>query len=119
MDRTPAAVKALLAYGQKTGLITEDEYFYTANGIFHVLQYTPDGEFNVSGCEECLAEYASAVGSPADLEGASLYEKGHVLEAILKDLLDEAAERGLIDGGVVSRDLLDTAVMGCLTPRPK
>lgn len=119
MDRTPAAVKALLAYGQKTGLITEDEYFYTANGIFHVLQYTPDGEFNVSGCEECLADYASAVGSPAGLEGASLYEKGHVLEAILKDLLDEAAERGLIDGGVVSRDLLDTAVMGCLTPRPR
>ena len=119
MDRTATAVKALLAYGQKTGLITEDEYFYTANGIFHVLQYTPDGEFNVAGCEECLEDYAGAVGSTADLETASLYEKGHVLEAILKDLLDEAAERGLIDGGVVSRDLLDTAVMGCLTPRPR
>ena len=40
------------------------------------------------------------------------------LEDILKDILDWAEARGLIDGGVTSRDLLDTKLMGILTPRP-
>ena len=43
---------------------------------------------------------------------------GQSLEAILGAILDDAAARGLIDGGVTSRDLLDTRLMGILTPRP-
>ncbi|MBQ9413654.1 MAG: UDP-glucose--hexose-1-phosphate uridylyltransferase, partial [Clostridia bacterium] len=40
------------------------------------------------------------------------------LEDILKTILDAAVERGLIEDGVTARDLLDTRLMGALTPRP-
>ena len=40
------------------------------------------------------------------------------LEEILKTLLDDAEARGVISGGVTERDLLDTELMGRLTPRP-
>lgn len=40
------------------------------------------------------------------------------LEELLKNLLDDAAERGVIGEGVEARDLLDTRLMGILTPRP-
>ena len=40
------------------------------------------------------------------------------LEEILKDLLDDAEARGVIPGGVTSRDLMDTKLMAFLTPRP-
>lgn len=43
---------------------------------------------------------------------------GRPLEDILGDILDWAAAQGRIDGGVTSRDLLDTELMGRLTPRP-
>lgn len=40
------------------------------------------------------------------------------LEEILAGILDDAVARGIIDDGVTSRDLLDTKLMGVLTPRP-
>ncbi|MDE7260966.1 MAG: galactose-1-phosphate uridylyltransferase, partial [Oscillospiraceae bacterium] len=40
------------------------------------------------------------------------------LEDILRGLLDDAVARGVIQDGVTSRDLLDTKLMGILTPRP-
>ena len=40
------------------------------------------------------------------------------LEQILKELLDEAVERGLVEDSVVFRDLFDTKLMNCLLPRP-
>ena len=40
------------------------------------------------------------------------------LEVILSRILDDAVFRGVIDDGVTSRDLLDTKLMGILTPRP-
>ena len=40
------------------------------------------------------------------------------LEDILRELLDDAAARGLIHDDVTSRDLFDTELMGHLTPRP-
>ena len=40
------------------------------------------------------------------------------LEEVLKELLDEAVERGLIQDSVVYRDLFDTRLMNCLMPRP-
>ena len=54
-----------------------------------------------------------------DILGLPAGEKaGEDLETILKAILDDAAARGLIDGGITSRDLLDTRLMGVLTPRP-
>ncbi|MFB0920358.1 MAG: UDP-glucose--hexose-1-phosphate uridylyltransferase [Oscillospiraceae bacterium] len=40
------------------------------------------------------------------------------LEKLLDIVLEDAARRGVIQNTTVNRDLLDTAVMGCLTPRP-
>ena len=55
--------------------------------------------------------------------GISEYERPETipameLEEILKTLLDDAEARGVISGGVTQRDLLDTELMGRLTPRP-
>ena len=40
------------------------------------------------------------------------------LEEILKDLLDEAVKRGIIEDSITYRDLFDTKIMNCLMPRP-
>ena len=40
------------------------------------------------------------------------------LEEILKNLLDEAVKRELIEDSVVYRDLFDTRLMNCLLPVP-
>lgn len=40
------------------------------------------------------------------------------LEEILKELLDEAVNRDLIEDSIVYRDLFDTKLMNCLMPRP-
>ncbi len=40
------------------------------------------------------------------------------LEKLLDVLLVDAVERGVIANTTTSRDLLDTAIMGCVTPRP-
>ncbi|MDO5702301.1 MAG: UDP-glucose--hexose-1-phosphate uridylyltransferase [Lachnospiraceae bacterium] len=99
------AVHALIRYGIKTGLICAEEAVYTANYVWDVLGIEPGPEFHAPdeggcGCEE------TGKGP------------GEELESILKVLLDDAAARGAIDGGIASRDLLDTKIMGCLTPRP-
>ncbi|MBP3409633.1 MAG: UDP-glucose--hexose-1-phosphate uridylyltransferase [Clostridia bacterium] len=41
------------------------------------------------------------------------------LEDILRSLLDDAVQRGICSGDVVSRDLLDTKLMGIMTPLPR
>ena len=40
------------------------------------------------------------------------------LEEILKALLDDAVARGVCAGDITSRDLLDTRLMGLMTPAP-
>jgi len=40
------------------------------------------------------------------------------LEEILRNILDDAVQRGICGGDVVSRDLLDTKLMGIMTPFP-
>ncbi len=88
-----SAVKKLVAYGLETGLVPPEEQIYTINMILDVLKlddYTDDGK-----------EY-----SRVDLEST------------LKEILDYAQEKGLIEEGTVYRDLFDTRVMNCLVPRP-
>ena len=41
------------------------------------------------------------------------------LEEILKGLLDYAVEKGICDDNITARDLLDTKIMGALTPMPR
>ncbi|MDE7244183.1 MAG: UDP-glucose--hexose-1-phosphate uridylyltransferase [Oscillospiraceae bacterium] len=92
-------------------------------------------EINVSQYIAALADYGIQKGmiAPEDRVWAInnlLYQMGLYayqepetvpelpLEEILGGLLDYAVKEGKIDGGPVSRDLLDTALMGVLTPRP-
>ena len=53
-----------------------------------------------------------------DYEDVSIEGEEPDLEQILKELLDEAVERGLVEDSVVFRDLFDTKLMNCLLPRP-
>ena len=41
------------------------------------------------------------------------------LEEILKGLLEDAVSRGICDDDITSRDLLDTKLMGAMTPSPR
>ena len=86
------AIKALVDYGLDKGLIEREDEIWARNRILDVLAldaYEPSGERRFDNLEE-----------------------------ILKAILDDAAERGVIDGGITSRDLMDTRLMGILTPRP-
>ena len=91
MMNRDACLAALAEYGIQKGLIHPDDRTYTINQFLSVLGldgYTP--------------------GPPAELP----------LEEILKSLLDDAVSRGICPGDVAGRDLLDTRLMGVLTPRP-
>ena len=87
------ALKKLVTYGMETGLISEEEKIYSTNLILDVLK---------------LDDYE---------EPEENYEKVE-LEPVLKELLDYAVEKGLIEDSVVYRDLFDTRLMNCLVPRP-
>lgn len=89
-----AAISQLATYALRTGLIDESESVWAVNAILEVLKrddYTDPGR-----------------------------EWGEIdLPAVLKELLDDACARGVLtDNSVTGRDLLDTALMGRLTPRP-
>ena len=88
------AVRSLVAYGLRTELIEKDDAVFTANMLFDVLGIEPDSEFTPFGGEDLP------------------------LEDILAAMLDNAVARGHIEDGIASRDLFDTKLMGCLTPRP-
>ncbi len=86
-------VRDLVAYGMKTGLVPACEKNYTTNlllDLFHEDEYEEPVEEPV--CEE--------------------------LELILKELLDEAVKREIIEDSIGYRDLFDTKIMNCLMPRP-
>lgn len=86
-------IKRLVEYGIASGLTPECERLYTINlllDLFHEDSY-----------------------EDISIEGESLE-----LEEILKALLDEACERGIIEDSIVYRDLFDTKMMNCLVPRP-
>jgi len=86
-------IKKLVQYGINTGLTPECERIYTTNLLLDLFQ---ENDYEDSTC---------------DLSGI-------VLEDVLKELLDEACSRGIIEDSVVYRDLFDTELMGRLTPRP-
>ena len=87
-------IEKLASYALDKGLISRFEYDYSINLLLDVLEldsYTPSGN-----------EYH-------DVD----------LEETLKEILDYAYEKRLIkENSVVYRDLFDTKVMNCFTPRP-
>lgn len=90
------AVACLVGYGVRRGLIPCEEETYASNLLFDVMRYEPAASF-VPGATERL-------DAP--------------LEDVLAYLLDDAVRRGVTEDGIASRDLFDTRLMGCLTPRP-
>lgn len=89
------SIKKLVEYGLLTGLIEEEDRIYTTNRLLEL--------FGLDELEDGGGDAAAAVED---------------LEAILKDMLDYACEKGLTQDSVVYRDLFDTKIMGLLTPRP-
>ena len=87
-------VEALVQYGIDKALIAAEDRIWARNQLLAALSL--DGFAPEDGCV-CA---------------------GEELDCILSRILDDAERRGLIPGGVVSRDLLDTKLMGVLTPRP-
>ncbi len=86
-------IKKLVQYGIDTGLTPECERTYTTNLLLEVFHEDDYEDVDIAGEEINLEE-------------------------ILKELLDEACSRGLIEDSVVYRDLFDTKLMNCLMPRP-
>lgn len=87
------SIKKLVQYGINTGLTPETERIYTTNLLLDL--FKEDSYEDVS----------------CDLDNI-------VLEDVLKDLLDEAVRRGIIEDSIGYRDLFDTKLMNCLVPRP-
>ena len=87
-------IAALVEYARRKGLIEEEDITWTINSLLDALKldsYTPQ----------------------------PLPEGEIDLAQVLDRLLDDAAQRGVLEqNSVVYRDLLDTELMGRLTPRP-
>lgn len=86
-------IKQLVDYGVSSGLIPENERVYSTNLLLEI--YGKDN-FN-----------------DPDISETSL-----PLDEILNNLLDIAVDEGLIEDSVTYRDLFDTKLMNCITPRP-
>ncbi|MCR5747143.1 MAG: UDP-glucose--hexose-1-phosphate uridylyltransferase [Lachnospiraceae bacterium] len=97
---TDASIKRLVDYGINTGLIEEDERIYATNLILDVMD---------------LDSYDEDTES---LEENKYEDTGDELEDILGDLINDAVSRKVINDDQVSKDLFDTKLMNCLTPRP-
>ena len=88
------SIAKLVQYGIECGLTPECERTYTTNLL---LEAFGEDEYN----------------APAE-------EFHNVdLESTLKELLDEACSRGIIEDSIVYRDLFDTKLMNCLMPKRK
>ena len=85
-------VATLAQYGVEKGLIEECDRVWAINQLLDAL--------GLHGYEEA---------EPVDLP----------LEETLKGLLDDAVERGVCESDITSRDLLDTKLLGILTPPPR
>ena len=86
-------IKKLVEYGVQTGITPECERVYTTNLLLDIMQ------------EDSFEDIAT---DTSDI----------ILEDVLKNLLDEAVKRGIIEDSIACRDLFDTKLMNCLMPRP-
>ena len=88
------SIAKLVQYGMEQGLLQEEDRIYAINRILEVLK---------------LDDYQEHEQVPEHPD----------LEETLNELLDYAAEKGLMEhNSVVYRDLFDTKLMDCLMPRP-
>ena len=86
-------IDSLISYAMNTGLAEPEDHVVLVNRLLELLQldaYEPS--------QELLSED---------------------LEQILQGFLDYACEKGFCDDNITARDLLDTRIMGLLTPMPR
>lgn len=89
------AISRLVRYAEEKHLISPEDRVWATNTILSILK---------------LDEYTEPTIDSSPLE----------LTAVLEELLEDAAQRGVIaDNTITRRDLLDTALMGALTPPPR
>ena len=107
MEKIYNAVRSLTEYALATGLIEKEDVIYTVNSLLGAL-----GIDDYPGTREEIMEGAAGLDQDKIKDGT-------LLEGILRDIIDFAADKGMLDGSsVVMRDLFDTKIMGILTPRP-
>lgn len=87
------SIKKLVTYGLETGIIQKEDVIYTTNLILDLL--------NLDEYEEVTTEYENVD-----------------LESTLKELLDYAVSKGIIEDSIVYRDLFDTKLMNTMVKRP-
>lgn len=87
------SIKKLVTYGIEKGFFDKQDSVYVTNKIIDALG---------------LSEYEEPAEEFNNID----------LESTLKELLDYAAEKGIIEDSIVYRDLFDTRLMGLLLPRP-
>ena len=86
-------IDSLVSYAMNTGLAEPVDHQVLINRLLDILRmddYTPSEE-----------------------------PQSEDLEEILAGILDYAVEKGLCDDGITARDILDTRIMGALTPMPR
>ncbi len=86
------SIRKLVCYALNCGLITKRDEIFTTNRILEILHID---EYN---CAENFTDVN--------------------LEETLKELLDYAVNKGLIEDTITHRDLFDTKLMSALMPRP-
>ncbi len=85
---------ALADYGVQKGLIEEEDRSWAVNRLLDALELDGSGLQAGPDCGD------------------------RSLEQLLAPILDDAVARGVLKDDITSRDLLDTKLMGVLTPRP-
>lgn len=86
-------IKKLVQYGIRSGLTPECEAIYSTNLLLDIF-------------------------SKRDYEDTDTGNDELVLADILNALCDEACALGIIEDSITYRDLFDTKLMNCITPRP-
>ena len=92
MTDTFLLIEALVSYAERSGLITEDDRTCCVNALLDITKTAPMAE-------------------SSDMPELELAD-------ILRDLVEDAAARGIIDDDTESRDIFDTRLMAAVTPFP-
>ena len=116
------AIRRLVRYGLQTGLVEKEDEIYTTNRLIELfgldspeVQGEQAGGAAQNGTEVAVKQID---GAAEEVSVDAADETGN-LEGILKEMLDYAAEKGMLAAdSVVYRDLFDTKIMGLLMPRP-
>ena len=97
-------IRELVNYGLLTGLVEPEDEVYTVNRLLELFD---------------LDEFEGQFGTCPALSEAEREKAVAALPGILEEMLDYAAERGILkEDGIVYRDLFDTKIMSCLVGRP-